>query len=211
MKVAIIGASGKAGKLIMKESLKRGMSITAIVRDKSKISDFDVEIIEKDLFNLSLDDLKGFDTIVSAFGVWEESELSKHCLAMEHLCNILSNSNIRLMIVGGAASLYINKEHTIILLDTPDFPEMFKKLATVSKDAFDILKKSKNITWTYVSPSANFDYEAKGTGSYNIGFDELCFNSRGESFISYEDFALAFVDEIENKKFINKRITFSEK
>ena len=211
MKIAIIGANGKSGKLIMAEALKRGINVTAIVRDKSKLSESNnIDIIEKDLFNLSLEDLKGFDTVISAVGFWEESELNKHILSMEHLCKILSNSNIRLMVVGGAGSLYINKEHTMLLVDSPDFPEMFKKLATASNNAFYLLKKADNMVWTYVSPSANFNPDSKGTGSYTIAFDELCFNSKGESVISYEDFSLAFVDEIENKKFINKRITFVE-
>ena len=122
MKVAIIGASGKAGKLIMNEALERGYDVTAIVRNKSKIDNTKVNVIEKDLFSLTKDDIKGFDVVVSAFGVWEEKELDKHSLVMEHLCKILSNTNIRLIVVGGASSLYINKEHTMILKDSPYFP-----------------------------------------------------------------------------------------
>lgn len=72
MKIAIIGATGKAGKLIMEEALKRGLDVTAIVRNKSKLSNSKVKVIEKDLFDLKKDDLKDFDTVVSAFGAWEE-------------------------------------------------------------------------------------------------------------------------------------------
>ena len=118
MKIAIIAANGRAGKLIMNEALERGLDVTAIVRDKTKINNSKVKVIEKDLFNLTKDDLKEFDTVVSAFGIWEEKELDKHSLVMEHLCNILANTNIRLMVIGGAASLYVNKEHTMILKDT---------------------------------------------------------------------------------------------
>lgn len=210
MKIAIIGATGKAGKLIMEEALKRGLDVTAIVRNKSKLSNSKVKVIEKDLFDLKKEDLKDFDTVVSAFGIWEEKELPKHGEVMNHLCNILADTNIRLMIVGGAASLFVN--HSMMLIDSPDFPKDWINLAKNSNKAFEILKATKNVLWTYISPSADFQADGKKTGEYRIGDkDELCFNSKGESMISYADYAIGFVDEIENKKFLNKRITLVSK
>lgn len=211
MKIAIIGATGKAGKLIMEEALQRGLDVTAIVRNKSKLSNSSVKVIEKDLFDLKKEDLKDFDTVVSAFGIWEEKELSKHGEVMNHLCDILANTNIRLMVVGGAASLYVNKEHTMILKDAPNFPEAFMGLAVSENKAFDILKDKKDVLWTYVSPSADFQAEREKTGEYNIGNDELLVNSKGESYISYADYAAAFADEIVNKKYLNQQITFCSK
>lgn len=211
MKIAIIGATGKAGKLIMEEALKRGLDVTAIVRNKSKLSNSKVKVIEKDLFDLKKEDLKDFDTVVSAFGAWEEKELSKHGEVMNHLCNILADTNIRLMVVGGAASLYVNKEHTMILKDAPNFPEAFMGLAVSENKAFEILKATKNVLWTYISPSADFQADGKKTGEYNIGNDELLVNSKGESYISYADYAAAFADEIVNKKYLNQQITFCSK
>ena len=209
MKVAIIGASGKAGKLIMNEALERGYDVTAIVRNKSKIDNTKVNIIEKDLFSLTKDDIKGFDVVVSAFGVWEEKELDKHSLSMEYLCKILSNTNIRLIVVGGAGSLYIDKNKK--LMDSENFPEIFKPLANNMSKAFDILRNKKDVVWTYISPSADFSADGERTGEYNIGHDELCFNSKGESYISYADYAIALVDEIGNKKYLNQRITVVSK
>lgn len=210
MKIAIIGATGKAGKLIMEEALKRGLDVTAIVRNKSKLSNSKVKVIEKDLFDLKKEDLKDFDTVVSAFGAWEEKELPKHAEVMNHLCDILADTNIRLMVVGGAASLFVN--HSMMLIDSPDFPKDWINLAKNSNKAFEILKATKNVLWTYISPSADFQADGKKTGEYRIGDkDELCFNSKGESMISYADYAIGFVDEIENKKFLNKRITLVSK
>ena len=210
MKIAIIGATGKAGKLIMEEALQRGLDVTAIVRNKSKLSNSSVKVIEKDLFDLKKEDLKDFDTVVSAFGIWEEKELSKHGEVMNYLCDILADTNIRLMIVGGAASLFVN--HSMMLIDSPGFPKDWINLAKNSNKAFEILKATKNVLWTYISPSADFQADGKKTGEYRIGDkDELCFNSKGESMISYADYAIGFVDEIENKKFLNKRITLVSK
>lgn len=215
MKIAIIGATGKAGKLIMEEALKRGLDVTAIVRNKSKLSNSKVKVIEKDLLDLKKEDLKDFDTVVSAFGIWEEKELPKHDEVMNHLCDILADTNIRLMVVGGAASLFVNKEHSMMLIDSidsPDFSKDWINLVKNSNKAFEILKSKKNVLWTYISPSADFQADGKKTGEYRIGDkDELCFNSKGESMISYADYAIGFVDEIENKKFLNKRITLVSK
>ncbi len=210
MKIAIIGATGKAGRLIMEEALKRVLDVTAIVRNKSKLSNSKVKVIEKDLFDLKKEDLKDFDTVISAFGAWEEKELSKHGEVMNHLCDILADTNIRLMILGGAASLFVN--HSMMLIDSPDFPKDWINLAKNSNKAFEILKATKNVLWTYISPSADFQADGKKTGEYRIDDkDELCFNSKGESMISYADYAIGFVDEIENKKFLNKRITLVSK
>ena len=213
MKIAIIGATGKAGKLIMEEALQRGLDVTAIVRNKSKLSNSSVKVIEKDLFDLKKEDLKDFDTVVSAFGAWEEKELPKHAEVMNHLCDILANTNIRLMVVGGAASLFVN--HSMMLIDSidsSDFSKDWINLVKNSNKAFEILKATKNVLWTYISPSADFQADGKKTGEYRIGDkDELCFNSKGESMISYADYAIGFVDEIENKKFLNKRITLVSK
>ncbi len=41
---------------------------------------------------------------------------------LKHLCDILSNTDIRLLVVGGAGSLYTNFEHTQQLMDGKNFP-----------------------------------------------------------------------------------------
>ena len=113
------------------------------------------------------------------------------------------------MAVGGAGSLYIDSGKK--LMDSETFPDIFKPLAKSMSKSFDILKNKKDVLWTYVSPSADFQAEGKRTGEYNIGHNELLFNSKGESSISYADYAIAFVDEIQNKKYLNQQITFCSK
>lgn len=68
MKIGIIGASGKAGSLILKEALTRGHDVTAIVRDEAKVQIQGASVLEKDVFDLKSEDIKGFDVIVNAFG-----------------------------------------------------------------------------------------------------------------------------------------------
>ena len=83
------------------------------------------EYVKKDLFDLTADDLKGFDAVVDAFGAWTEDTLGQHSTSLKHLCDILSGTDTRLLVVGGAGSLYVNQEHTAQVSDSPDFPDVF--------------------------------------------------------------------------------------
>ena len=207
MKIAIIGANGKAGSLLAKEALERGHDVTAVVRDSSKISNKKVKIIEKDLFSLTYDDLKDNDVIIDAFAVWAEDQLFLHKTSLNHLSDILSGKPNRLIVVGGAGSLYVDLEHKVRLMNTPDFPDMFKPLASNMSEAFDSLKTRDDVNWTYLSPSADFSADGERTGKYKAGGDELMTNSQGLSTISYADYAIAMIDEAEQGKHIKERFT----
>ena len=88
MKLAVIGANGKAGKLIVKEAVNRGLDVTAVVRgDNTTVAQ---EVLKKDLFDLTAADLKGFDVVIDAFGAWTEETLPQHSTSLKHLCDILS-------------------------------------------------------------------------------------------------------------------------
>ncbi|SHL09723.1 hypothetical protein SAMN05216582_1448 [Selenomonas ruminantium] len=128
MNIAVVCANGKSGKLIVKEAVDRGLDVTAVVRGENK--SVATKTISKDLFDLTIEDLKGFDVVVDAFGAWAEEALPLHSKSLKHLCDILSSTDTRLLIVGGAGSLYVNKEHTVCVSDAPNFPDMFKPLAT---------------------------------------------------------------------------------
>lgn len=193
MKIAVVCANGKAGQLIVKEALGRHLDVTAVVREENKSEAR--QVIRRDLFDLTADDLKGFDVVIDAFGAWTEETLPLHSTSLAHLCDILSGTNIRLLVVGGAGSLYINAEHTAQVMDGPDFPDVFKPLASNMGKALDELRQRRDVRWTYISPAGDFQAEGERTGSYLTGGEELMLNSRGESIISYADYAIAMVDE----------------
>lgn len=205
MKIAVICANGKAGKLITNEAVKRGLDVTAIVRTENKTNAKNV--ILKDLFDLTKDDLKGFDVIIDAFGAWKEEDLSKHSTSLKHLCDILSETNIRLLIVGGAGSLYVNPEHTMTVMETPTFPDMFKPLASNMANALNELRQRNDVKWTYISPAGDFQVEGEKTGKYILAGEELKLNSAGQSVISYADYAIAMIDEATKGNHIKQRIS----
>lgn len=211
MKIAIVGASGKAGKLIAKEALDRGHKVTAIVRDAAKVTEANVAVLEKDVFALKSDDLKGFDVVVNAFGAPLGQE-HLHVEAGNVLIEAMKGaSNTRLLVVGGAGSLFVDEAKTTRVLETPDFPEMFLATAQNQGENLRILQGTDSIQWTFLSPSAFFDAEGARSGSYVAGKDHLLVNASGQSYISYADFAIAVLDEIENPQHRNERFTVGSK
>lgn len=205
MKIAVICANGKAGKLIVKEAVDRGMDVTAVVRSNNTTTAR--KVLKKDLFALTAADLEGFDVVVDAFGAWTEDTLLQHSTSLKHLCDILSGTDTRLLVVGGAGSLYVNPEHTACVADGPDFPDIFKPLAAAMAKALGELRERKDVRWTYVSPAGDFQAEGERTGKYILSGEELTLNSKGESIISYADYTIAMVDEIVNAANIQKRIS----
>lgn len=209
MKIAVVCANGKAGKLIVEEALNRNMEVTAVVRNENKTAA--PQAIVKDLFELSAEDLSGFDAVVDAFGAWTPETLPQHSTSLKHLCDILSGTETRLLVVGGAGSLYMNPEHTIQVMDGADFPEEFKPLAAAQGKALDELRGRTDVRWTFISPAADFQADGERTGAYLLGGEELILNDAGESIISYADYAIAMVDEIEKGDHIRQRISVVRK
>ena len=205
MKIAVICSNGRVGKLVTKEAIERGLDVTAIARGKNE--SIASKFIEKDLFDLTKDDLKDFDVVVDAFGAWQEETLPLHSASLQKLCDLLSNTDTRILVVGGAGSLYIDKEHTTCLSEQPNFPDEFKPLATAMAKALNELRKRNDVKWTYISPAADFQAEGVRTGKYIIAGEEFKLNSKGESFISYADYAIAVVDEATKGNHIRERIS----
>ena len=205
MKIAVVCANGKEGKLIVKEAVDRGLDVTAVVRGENQSEA--TQVIQKDLFHLTASDLEGFDVIIDAFGTWTPETLPQHSTSLRHLCDLVSGKNIRLLVVGGAGSLYVNSDHTVQVMDTPDFPDIFKPLASNMGKALEELRTRNDVKWTYISPAGDFQTDGAKTGKYILGGEELTLNSKGESMISYADYAIAMVDEAVSGRHIQQRIS----
>ncbi len=207
MKIAIIGAAGKSGSLIMKEALERGHEVTAFVRSPEKITTNDVNVLKKDIFDITSDDIKDFDVVVNAFNPPKGGE-HQHVDAGKVLIEALKSApNTRLIVVGGAGSLFVDPEKTTRLYDTPEFPSAVLPTATNMGKNLIELQGTTGIKWTHLSPAIFFDPQGKKTGKYVEGKDNIIVNSQGKSYISYGDYAIALVDEIENAKYVNHRFT----
>ena len=206
MKIAVVAANGRVAQKVIKEALDRGFEVRAFGRDnenKTAAKDY----VKKDIMDLTSDDLAGFDVVVDGFGAWKDEEQPMHVKTSQHLCDILSGSDTRLLVVGGAGSLFVNPEHTAVVCDGPDFPAMFLPLAKAQGEELAKLRERNDVKWTFISPAGDFQADGERTGKYILAGEELTLNSRGESIISYADYAIAMVDEIEKGNHIQQRIS----
>ena len=156
---------------------------------------------------LKKEELAEFDVVIDAFGAWTPETLPLHKSSLNHLCDILSGTLVRLLVVGGAGSLYVNPEHTLEVMQLDTFPDVFKPLATNMGDALASLRTRSDVKWTYLSSAGNFVADGERTGKYILGGEEYFVNAKGVSEISYADYAIAMIDEIENADNIQKRFS----
>lgn len=198
-KIALIGASGNAGSRILKELSDRGHQVTAIARNPEKIASLPNVVAKKgDVFDQAglSELLKGHDAVISAVHFTASDPVT--------LIEAVRASGVsRYLVVGGAGSLEIAPGQRVV--DLPDFPAAYNAEATKGAEFLDRLKGEKQLDWTFLSPSAEF-VPGERTGKFRIGKDSLLSNEAG-SRISFEDYAIALVDEIEKPQHSRQRFT----
>jgi uncharacterized protein len=200
MKIAIVGATGNVGKRIIDEALHRGHNVTGIARDPFKLSPRNgLTLVKGDANDSSKlgQLLVGHDAIISSI-MFLHSEIA---LLVEA---VRASGVKRYLVVGGAGSLEVAPGK--LLVNQPDFPDFVKAEATKGGESLNYLREIKDLDWTFLSPSALFQ-AGERTGVFRLGKNELLFGSDGKSWISYEDYAIALLDEIENPKHIQQRFT----
>ena len=110
----------------------------------------------------------------------------------------------RLLVVGGAGSLLLPSGHRVI--DSPDFPEAYKAEASAGVRFLEALRREPNLDWTFLSPSAEF-VEGERRGHYTLGKDHLLIGADGKSWITFADYAIAMLDELEKPQHSRQRFT----
>ena len=206
MNVGIIGATGRAGGKILVEAMEQGHEVTAIVRHPARLRNSSIPFIAKGLRQLEKKDVEDFDVLVHAFGSWENEE-ETHLAAIQHIVAVLRDSAVRLIVVGGAGSLYLDKQKGLRLKDHADFPKSIQAVAEAGYQVLDYLNQSDFKNWEYLSPAEHFIYAGQRTGEFMLAGDELLVNEDGVSEISYADYAIALVDEIENSQLPQRHVS----
>ena len=199
MKIAVVGASGNAGSRIVTELASRGHTVTAIARNPEKIAKLPgVTATKGDAFDkdglAAL--IKGHDAVIS----------SVHFLDSDPdtlIAAVRASGVKRYLVVGGAGSLEVAPGKRLV--DTPEFPAIYKAEAQKGADFLDTLRTIDDLDWTLLSPSALF-VAGERTGKYRIGKDTLLTSDKGSS-ISFEDYAIVMTDEIEKPAHIRQRFT----
>ena len=200
MKIAVTGASGRAGSAITAELARRGHSVTAIARNPDRIAKLaNVTAVAGDANDrAALAKLwAGHDAAISSIHFTASD--------VETLIGAVRDSAVpRYLVVGGAGSLEVAPG--VRLVTTPNFPAQYKAEAEKGAAFLDRLQREKELNWTFLSPSALFEPGSR-TGKFRLGDDQLLVDSAGKSWISFEDFAVAMADEIERPAHARKRFT----
>jgi putative NADH-flavin reductase len=199
MKIAVIGATGNAGSRIVNEALRRGHRVTALSRGAPPAAREGLQARRADVLQPETVAplLAGHDAVVSAVMFRQ--------VGPEPLLRAVRLSGVRrYLVVGGAGTLEVAPGR--LNLDQPDFPAFAKEEATAGKAFLAHLKTVQDLDWTFLSPSAVFKAGTR-TGRFRLGTDALLMAADGSSWISYEDYALAMLDEIEQPQHVRRRFT----
>jgi len=211
VKVVVFGATGNVGQRVVAEALRRGHEVAGVVRDPAAVQSPDsrVELVKGDATNAG--DVarvaRGADAVVSAISPRPNARgLPAPSLAANSRALIkgLRDAGVkRVLYVGGASSLEVAPGKA--LADLPDFPEMYREEAREGREALDIWRtEAKGLDWTYLSPAAEIA-PGNRTGKYRTTADKLLVDEKGKSFITFEDYAVAVLDELERPSHVGKR------
>lgn len=200
MKIALIGASGNVGQRVVAEAVARGHDVIAIARNVATIAATDrVTPVAADMTDEAqiLPALAGAEVLILSVRFQD--------LDFEPVLRTIGKSGVpRLLVVGGAASLDVAPG--VQLIDTEGFPDFIKVEAEPARQALKRLQQEQAINWTFLSPSVFFG-PGERTGTFRLGKDDLLTADDGKSHISYEDYAIALLDEVEQPKHERARFT----
>lgn len=209
MNIALIGASGFIGSALRTEALARGHQVTALVTHPAKlVATPGLTVVKADVNDTAAlaNRLKGFDAVLSAFSGHAQANTFDYYLAgFKSIVAAVKQAGVpRLLVVGGAGSLYVAPG--LQVLDTPQFPAEYKPTAEGARQALVLLQAEPTLNWTMLSPSAVIA-PGERTGQFRLGTDQLLADAQGNSHISVQDYAVAFIDELEKPAHPRQRFT----
>ncbi len=211
MQIVVFGATGNIGQCIAREALHRGHSVIGIVRDPAAVTAPDprVTLVQGNATDASriAEVTPGADAVVSAISPRPNArglaapKLVDNARAL--IAGLRRSRVKRVLYVGGAGSLEVAPGQA--LLDQPGFPELYKQEAIEGRDALSVWRtEADGLDWTFLSPAIEIG-PGERTGVYRTTGDQLLVDPRGKSFISFEDYAVAVLDELEHPKHIGRR------
>lgn len=211
MRIALIGATGFIGSKILTEAVSRGHTVTAVSRHPEKVpAQEGVRAVGADVNDAEAlaEAVRGHDVVVHACAPPREMEMEPKIAAQTAITQAIigamkARGIPRIIAVGGAGTLLVDGVRS---MDRPDFPKQFEGGAKATAVIKDLLEEEHDFDWTVVCPSTMIT-PGERTGKFRLDFDDLIVMADGTSKISVEDFALAFVNELENPQYTGHRFT----
>lgn len=211
MKIGVIGANGNLGSKLVKHALENGFAVKVFVYH-GNCQNLEVQEFERNLFDLTKDDLKDVDILISAFGAGFKVDPIINQKAFKKYIELLKNTDKKLIAIAGAGSLYIDKNHNCFEYQSENHPKKLKEISKYICLGVNEIEKDNSFNWTVVCPSRFFDLNGPYTGEYLIGEDrEIIYNDDKQSYVTYEDLARAMIDIAKNNLYYQKVITVASK
>ncbi|RIY32547.1 hypothetical protein CJP74_04315 [Psittacicella melopsittaci] len=212
MKILVLSSNGKAGTLVAQELLARGHQVTGNSHSANRNA-FLTSYLEKDIRNLTKEDVAGYDAVVNAFGVLgEEAQITElYAQVNKHLLDLLAGSKTTLYVVGGAGSLFVDAKTNLALKDTPDFPAEYQAVANAQAYSLKhLFRGNQTVNWVFISPAAFFDFEGELTKNVVLAGPDFTVNNEGQSYLSYKDFAWELANQVEAQKLNRAWVNFRQ-
>jgi putative NADH-flavin reductase len=211
MKLVLFGATGNVGRRIAAEALRRGHDVVGVVRDPAAVTtpDSRVRLVQGDATNAEsvAEVVRGAEAVVSAISPrpnargLPQPKLAENARAL--IAGLRRAGTRRVLYVGGASTLEIAPGRQ--LLDEPTFPEAYKAEALEGREALRIWRtEAEGLDWTFLSPAMEIG-PGERTGNYRTTGEQMLFDAKGKSFISFEDYAVAVLDELEQPQHVGQR------
>ncbi len=213
MKILLIGGTGNIGQRILNEALNKGHEVTAVQRkpEALELKHPNLTVIKGDLLNeAELPSLiAGKDVVVSAISLYAGLTPKQFKKAHQNLINALQKQpQTRIIAVGGGTNNEVAQG--LRMLDNADImsniPEEYKPSIFAHGEVQRFYENSGLTNWTYFNPAAMIQ-AGERTGKFRLGTTNLVADENGASNISFEDYAVALVDEIKNQQFVGKPFT----
>lgn len=209
MKLVVIGANGNLGSRVVKQALNRGHEVKSIGY-MCKTQCEGKEVIDKNLFDLTKEDLGEASVIISAFGGGFKADPVINKDAYYKYIELLNGTDKKIIAIAGAGSLYTDSTHSMREYEVPGYSATLSGISKNIRLGVDKIKERSDLNWTVVCPSRKFDLEGPHTNNYMVGTnEEIIFNEDGESYVTYEDLATAMLDIAEKDLYNNQVVTIA--
>ena len=207
MIIAVFGATGRVARPILDEALDRGHEVTAVTREPAHVSlrsHGNLRVEQGDILAGVKDAVTGHDAVISAIGPPRGTDGRLVVEAAHSLVRGLMEASVpRLLVVGSAGTLEVTPGTRY--LDTVEFPDTARQAASAHLAALTVYSESQ-LDWTVLSPAEEFN-PGERTKRYRTVAGTLIRDDYAKSWISFEDYAIALIDEAENPNFLRRHMS----
>lgn len=201
MKIGVIAAGGNLGGRVVKECIDRGHEVTAFVNNTPCRDDRAVSI-KKSLFDLTREDVSGFDVLFSAYGSGFQADPAINRQALNKLAELVSGTDTRLISIAGSGCLFADESRTARVYELPSHPDFLREISRNTALGVEDVMARSDVRYTFVSPGLCFDGDGPRTGDYCVFTDRIVHeNDDGGSYTTYDDLACAMADFAEDGVF----------